>query len=102
MSSWVNRTVLSGSSVDPNGTTSHTCTFTAATSGNFLVAVVAGGVTSTTPSGWTLVTSAINNAGLYVFTKTASASESSFTTTHNGSNYPILGVVYEFYAGSAS
>lgn len=102
MSSWVNRTVLSGSSVDANGTNSHTCTFTPATSGNLLIAVVAGGVTFTTPSGWTLVQSAINNAGLYVFSKTASASESSFNTTHNGTNYAIKAVVYEFYAGSAT
>jgi hypothetical protein len=102
MSSWLNRTVLSGSSVSKNGTNSHTCTFTAATAGNFLVAVVAGGVTSTTPSGWTLLVSAVNNSGLYVFTKTASASEASFSTTHNGSNYAIKGVVYEFLGGTSA
>lgn len=101
-SSWINRTVLSGSSVNANGTTSHTCSFTPATSGNFLVAIVGGAVTSTTPSGWTLVTSAINNCGLYVFTKTASAGESSFSTTHNGSDYAIQGIVYEFYAGTSA
>lgn len=100
MPSWVNRTVLSGASVAANGTASHTCTFTPAASGNFLIAMVAGGVTFTTPTGWTLVKSAINNAGLYVFSKTASASESSFSTTHNGSGWAIEGVVYEFYAGS--
>lgn len=101
MPSWVNRTILSGSSIDRNGTNSHTCTFTPATSGNLLIAVVAGGVTSTTPSGWTLVQSAVNFCGLYVFSKTASASESSFSTTHNSTNYPIEGIVYEYYTGSA-
>lgn len=99
MSAWVTRTVLSGSSIDANGTASHTCTFTPATAGNFLVAIVAGGVTFTTPSGWTLLNSAINMGAVYIFTKTASGGESSFTTTHNGSNYPVLGVIYEFPAG---
>ncbi len=110
MSYWVNRTVLSGSSVDPNGTNSHTCSFTAATSGNLLVAVVAGSVTSTTPTGWTLVKSVVDSTGVYVFSKTAGSGESSFSTTHNASDYPIRGVVYEFpstmfvfgAAGSAS
>jgi hypothetical protein len=101
MPQWVNRTVLSGSSVDKNGTNSHTCTFTAATSGNFLVAVVSGSVTFTTPAGWTNTASTVGNSGLYAFTKTASAAESSFSTTHNDSNYPIRGVVYEFYAGTS-
>lgn len=102
MSSWVNRTVLSGSSTAANGTNAHTCTFTAASSGNFLVAIVAGAVTFTTPTGWTLLQSAVGGSGLYVFTKTASAGESSFTTTHNGTNYAILGIVYEFYTGTAA
>ena len=97
---WQNRTVLTGSSVDPNGTNSHTCTFTPASSGNFLVAIVAGSVTSTTPAGWTLAVSAINYCGLYVFTKTASAGENSFATTHNASNYAVRGIVYEFPAGT--
>ena len=101
MSQWVNRTVLSGSSIDANGTASHTCTFTAATSGNMLVAVVAGAVTFTTPSGWTLGVVQVGDTGLYMFYKTASSGESSFSTTHNGSNYPIKGVVYEFAAGSS-
>jgi len=100
MALWLNRSVLSGSSVDPNGTTSHTCTFTPATSGNYLVAIVAGAVTFTTPSGWTLVRSAILEGAVYVFAKTATGGESSFSTTHNGSNYAIRGIVYEFAAGT--
>lgn len=102
MAQWATRTVLSGSSINRNGTNSHTCTFTAATSGNLLIAIVTGGVTFTTPSGWTLVQSAVNLAGLYVFSKTASSGESSFSTTHNGSNYAINGVVYEYYAGTST
>lgn len=100
MPSWINRTVLSGSSVDRNGTNSHTCTFAPANSGSLLVAVVAGAVTFTTPAGWSIVQSAINYSGLYVFSKTATTSESSFSTTHNGSDYLIQGLVYEFYSGS--
>lgn len=99
---WLNRTVLTGSSVAQNGTSSHTCTFIPATSGNYLMAIVAGGVTFSTPTGWTILESAVGNAGLYVFVKTATSAESSFTTTHNGTNYPIRGVVYEFAAGTTS
>lgn len=100
MGVWVNRTVLSGSSINRNGTTSHICTFTAATQGNLLVAVVAGIVTFTTPSGWTLVTSGVNTGAIYVFAKIASSGESSFSTTHNASNTPIFGVVYEYSSGT--
>ena len=96
MSSWVNHTVLAGSSINSNGTSSHTCTFTAATAGNLLVAIVGSSATCSTPSGWTLLQSSVLDGSIWVFTKTASASESSFTTTHNGSNYPMEGVVYEF------
>jgi len=96
---WQNRSVLTGSSVDPNGTNSHTCTFTPAANGNFLVAIVAAAVTSSTPAGWNLLVSAVNHTGLYVFTKVASSGESSFTTTHNASNYAIRGIVYEFPVG---
>lgn len=99
--SWmVNRTVLGDASTAANGTDKHTCTFTTATSGNYLVAVVAGAVTFTTPTGWTLLGSAVSNAGLYVFARTARGGESSFSTSHNGSDYAIQGVVYEFMAGT--
>lgn len=100
MSAWLRRSVLSGASSDRNGTNSHTCTFTPATAGSLLVAVVAGPVTFSTPAGWSVVGSAVNNGGLYVFAKVATAAEDTFTTTHNGANHPILGVVYEYPAGS--
>lgn len=99
MVQWVNRSLVQA---PRNGTTSHTVSFTAAASGNLLVCVLDGAVTSTTPTGWTLPAngSAVSNSGLYVWYKTATAAESSFSTTHNGSNYPVTAVVYEFPAGS--
>lgn len=57
-------------------------------------------MTSSTPSGWTLQQSGVQYAAVYVFTKTASSGESSFSTTHNNGDRPLRGIVYEFYAGS--
>lgn len=100
MAKWLNRTLVQDAR--NSGTAGHTITFTAAAAGNLLVAVAQGAVTLTTPTGWTLPTngSAVNTGGLYVWYKTASAGESSFTTTANAANYPIAVVVYEFPAGS--
>lgn len=97
MAKWINRTLVQA---PRNGTTSHTITFTAATSGNLLVMVLEGSVTHTVPTGWTRQAQALNTSDLAVFTKTASSGESSFSTTHNASNYPVVAVVYEFPAGS--
>lgn len=94
---YVNRTIFQNAR---NGTTGHTLSFAAAASGNLLVAVAEGGVTLTTPTGWTLVNSAVSTMGFYIWKKTASAAESSAATTANASNYPIGGVVYEFASGS--
>lgn len=94
---YVNRTLIQNAR---NGTTSHTISFAAAAVNNLLVAVAEGGVTLTTPSGWTLVNSTVSGCGFYVWKKTASAGESSATTTANASNYPIGGVVYEFTTGT--
>jgi hypothetical protein len=112
MSNWLNHVTIAA---PRNGTTSHTCdptnatgggtvvtgsTFTP-TSGRLLVVVCYGAVTFTTPSGWTLPTSgsAVNNGGLYVFYRTAAGSDP-FTTTQNGSNYPVVFDIYEFATGS--
>jgi hypothetical protein len=105
---WVNHVAIA---TPRNGTTTHTVdpstgtvaagsTFTP-TAGRLLVCFVEGGVTSTTPAGWTLPTngSAINNSGLYVFYKTAAGSDT-LSTTHNGSNYPVVFDFYEFPSGS--
>jgi len=94
-SSWIRQTLLQ---IPRDGTTASTVNFAPATAGNLLVAIVEGAVTSTTPSGWTLPTggSAVNFTGLYVWYKKATANESSFTTTHNGTNYPLVFQIFEF------
>ena len=97
MTKWIRRTV---DQQGDNGTNSHTFTFPAATAGNFLMAIGYGQVTFSTPTGWTLRASAVNFGGLYVWTKTASAGESSFTTTHNGSGWKAVLAVYEFASGT--
>lgn len=110
MASWVNRVVVAA---PRNGTTTHTIDPSSATNvvdgaaftptaGRLLVVIVEGSVTSTTPTGWTLPTggSAVNNTGLYVWYRTAAGGDT-FTTTHNGSNYPVAFEVLEFSSGSA-
>jgi hypothetical protein len=109
MATWSNHVTIAG---PRNGTTSHTidpnggtvvagANFTA-TAGRLLVACADGGVTSTTPSGWTLPTggSAINQSGLYVWWRSAAGSDT-FSSTHNASNYPVVFDIYEFAAGSS-
>jgi len=96
-----------------NGTTSHTVTpstgtlsagtlFTP-TAGRFLLCVVSGAVTSTTPAGWTLPTngSLVSGTGLYVFYKASAAGGDTLTTTHNGSNYEVIFHFFEFPATTA-
>lgn len=72
------------------------------TAGRFGICIVEGAVTSTTPSTWTLPSgaSAINNTGLYVFNKATLSGGDSVTTTHNGSNYPVVFHFIEFAAGT--
>lgn len=105
---WVNHVVISAPrngttthTVDPNGGTVASGTNFVPTSGRLLVCIAYGGVTSTTPSGWTLPTngSAINNGGLYVWYRTAAGSDT-LSTTHNGTNYALPFEVFEFPAGS--
>jgi hypothetical protein len=97
---WVNRTQVAGTE---GGNTTATYTFTQPAAGNLLLAVVYGAVTSTTPAGWTLVQSAVNNGGLYVFSlASAVGTETSFQSTHNGDgNYPTVAVIYEFPNGTS-
>lgn len=103
---YLQETILSGASISANGTINHHCIFNTPALGSFLLAVMDGAVTFTTPSnngGWTLLKSAANLTGLYFLTKTANSSDVSspaFDTSHNGSNYAIQGVVYEFVAGT--
>ena len=107
MALWLNhvaiaapRNTLPTHTVDPNGGTVVTGTNFTPTAGRFLLVVVEGSVTSTTPTpGWTLEASAINNTGLYCWTRTAAGSDT-LSTTHNGSDYPVLFHWFEFAAGS--
>lgn len=93
---WVNQ---SSGTAARNGTTSHTINFGfTSTSGNLLVAIIHGAVTHTV-SGWTKQAGPIATGECALFTKT-SAGDSSITVTHNGSNYPVGYVIYEFYTGS--
>lgn len=109
MAIWINQVTIAaprnGStthSVDPSTGTVVTGTLFTPTAGNLLVCLAEGAVTSTTPAGWTLPSggSAINNTGLYLWYRTAAGGDT-FTTTHNGSNYPVVFSFYEFAAGSA-
>lgn len=108
MATWTNHVALAA---PRNGGTTHTVDPAAGTvvaganftpaAGRLLVACATGAVTSTTPAGWTLPSggSAINNVGLYVWYRTAAGSDT-FSTTHNGSDYPVGFDIYEFAAGS--
>lgn len=108
MSQWLNHVAIAA---PRNTSTTHTVTPSSGTvvagtlftptASRLLVCVVEGAVTSTTPSGWTLPSggSAINNTGLYVWYRSAAGSDS-LTTTHNGSNYPVVFDFYEFPAST--
>jgi hypothetical protein len=104
MSKWLNRAVFK---LPRNGTSTHTFDFSSSTNlvsgaaftptaGNRLVAVVTGAPTSTCPVGWSQVLTAVSNTGTYMFTRWANTIGTSFSLTHNGSNYPVLLAVYEF------
>ncbi len=93
---WVN---IGNGTAGRNGTTSHTIDFGfTSTSGNLLVVCVYGAVTHAA-AGWTMQLSPVSSGQLSVFTKTSSG-DSSITLTHNGSNFPVQWLVYEFAHGS--
>lgn len=98
MTSWINR---AAGVAARNGTASHTITFPAASAGSLLVVAMAGAVTHTmSTSGYTSRLAPVNNTELHVWTKTATAGESSFTVTHNASDYAVAYEVLEFPSGS--
>lgn len=112
MSDWLNHAAVA---TPRNATTTHTLDATGTggtvvsgagftpTSGRLLVCFANGGVTSTTPTGWTLPTngSAINNEGFYVWWRSASGtSADQIATTHNAADYPVMFDFYEFPSGS--
>lgn len=100
MTIWATRSLSQQARV--GGSTTHTHTFTQPSAGQLLYAICMGAVTFTTPSGWTLQQSAVNNGGMYLFSKTATGSETSLTTTVNGANYPSVAVIYAFPSGSTA
>lgn len=78
-----------------NGTTSHTLTFAPATAGNLLVAVAAAGAVISLPGAWTRVAMSLDGADIGVWTKTATAGESSVVATLSAANYALIGAIYE-------
>lgn len=97
MSKWTQRT-----QAPVAGTTTATPTFPAPAAGSLLVAFAASATTLTTPSGWTLADSSVTSGAAYLWTKTATGSETSLTTTLGGSGgHPVLVTIYEFPAGTA-
>lgn len=93
---WVNKTLI----LAPSSTSGTTYHFTPATAGQLLVAFCSGQISYTTPTGWTLVEAALSGQGLYVFTKVATAGESTFTSINNGTNYESFVEVLAFNSGS--
>jgi hypothetical protein len=94
---WTNKAAGTASK---NGTTSHAINFGfTSASGSLLVAIVHGAVTNTA-SGWTKQAGPVATGECTLFTKT-SAGDTSITVTHNGSDYAVNYVIYEFPAGSS-
>lgn len=93
---WLNR--VSGTTVASGTTAVFPFGFTASL-GSFLVLVVGGAVTHTN-TGWTEQLSPVTSGELSVFTKTSDGTESSFTDTVNGANYPVVCIIYEFPTGT--
>jgi hypothetical protein len=83
-----------------NASTSHTIPFGfTSTSGSLLVAIIHGAVTNTA-SGWAKQAGPVATGECSLFTKT-SAGDSSITVTHNGSDYAVNYVIWEFPTGSS-
>lgn len=94
---WAARSTISSTR---NGTTGHTATFTAATAGQLLVAILTAPAAITTPTGWTRQAASLDGVDLGVFTKIATAGESSASITLSAANYPLAGAVYSFVSGT--
>lgn len=97
MTKWLNRTLVQ---LARNASTTFTINHTAASSGNLLVTVIEAPAVITTPTGYTKQAEALNNTHFAVYTKTATAGESSFGLTLSAANYPAAVLVYEFASGS--
>jgi len=80
--------------------TAHPINYQPAAAGSKLLLVLYGAVTVATPSGWTLEGSGVGDGAAYVFSKTATAGESSVSVTAGATNYSLIGSVYEYPAGT--
>jgi hypothetical protein len=97
MSKWIQKTAISTTSTGTDATIS----FSAAAAGSVLVAVAASNTVLSTPSGWTLVKSAVGAQALYLWTKTATSGENQLTTTRSVADIAIQTIVYELPATSS-
>lgn len=83
-----------------NPSPTHTVNIQSTSSGALLLLVLSGSATVTTPSGWTKVGEGVGDGATYVFSKTASAGETSVTVTAAAANYSLIGAVYEYPPGT--
>jgi hypothetical protein len=72
------------------------------TQGNLLVLAVVSDATVNTPSGWTVVNSAVDFTGTYMYTKDAGASESATITVSPASSATLAMAVLDYSGMSAS
>jgi hypothetical protein len=93
----------SGTAAFADGNAGHAVSYTGGgpASGDLLVLAVASDTTVSTPSGWTLATSDVQQEGAYLFYRLAGAGEStSVTVTTNGDHNTA--VAYLRYSGAAA
>lgn len=72
------------------------------TQGNLLVLAVVSDATVNTPSGWSVVNSAVDDTGTYMYTKDAGAGESATITVSPASSAALAMAVLEYSGMSAS
>lgn len=72
------------------------------TQGNLLVLSVVSDATVNTPSGWTVVNSAVDDTGTYMYTKDAGAGESATITVSPSSSAALAMAVLEYSGMTAS
>ena len=97
MSKWIQKTVIPKLGAG----TSLAVAFTPAAAGNVLLLAAASGSVLGDPSGWTLVRSAVKDSALSLWTKTATAGESTVTIPVNTAGWSVMAVVYEFPPGTS-
>jgi hypothetical protein len=98
MTLWTQRTAVP---VAANGTTSASAPFATPAAGALLVAFAASATTLSTPAGWTLTDSSVTTGAAYLWTKTATGSETAVPLTLGIANQPVMVNVYELPPGSS-